>query len=290
MVYRDAEEALRQRRGELLALRRREALALPASLVAVYARRQARRHAGSAAIALAGLLAFDALRGADGLTAMLEVSWPLVALVYLFTRVAAGQNLRARLYRAAHPTGDVLGDVDRLEGWSPVAQAIAETRALEARSVAPALTGLALIVPLSLQLLLLMMLDGDRIDGRESDTWIRTALVYEGHCHLVLAALAWRFGQRVPSLAGVREAASVAGWQAWAVMILTSMGAAVLFALLGPLIGFGLAIVGPAVVAATGLMFVPAMFAAIGRTVARERRLLVMMQFSQPIVRMEGRA
>jgi hypothetical protein len=68
------------------------------------------------------------------------------------------------------------------------------------------------------------------------------------------------------------------------------MGAAVLFALVGPLVGFGLAIVGPAVVAATGLMFVPAMFAAVGRMVARERRLLLMMQFSQPIVRMEGRA
>jgi len=290
MVYRDAEEALRQRRGELLALRRRQAFALPDSLVAVYARRQARRYAGSAAMALAGVLAFDALRGADGLTAMLEVSWPLVALVYAFTRAAAGQNLRARLYRAAHSTGDVLADVDRLEGWSPAAQAIEETRALEARSVAPALTGLALIVPLSLQLLMGMMFGGDRLDARESDTWIRTALVYEGHCHLVLAALAWRFGQRLPSLVGVREAASVAGWQAWAIMILASMAAAILFALLGPIMGFGLAIVGPAVVAATGLVFVPAMFAGIGRAVARERRLLALLQFSQPTVRMEGRA
>jgi hypothetical protein len=52
--------------------------------------------------------------------------------------------------------------------------------------------------------------------------------------------------------------------------------------------GFGLAIVGPAVVAATGLVFVPAMFSAVGRAVARERRLLVLMQFSHPIVRMEG--
>jgi hypothetical protein len=287
MVYRDAEEALRRRRSELLALRRAQAMQVPASTVAVYAGRQARRYAGGAGIALAALLAVEAIGGAGGLTRYLELAWPVMAGVYAFAFLAAAANLRARLSRI-EPTDDPARDVDRLERFVPSEIVRADARALEAPSIAVPLAALCLLLPLSIHLLVASAFFHDGFGEAEFDGWIRQGLAYGGHCHVLLAVQAWRFGRRLPRGAAVLEAAEVAGWHAWALTILASMAAAVAFVLCAPFSAFSLAVAGPAVVAATGLVFVPMLFTGAGRRVAHERRVLARPEFLDLHARMEG--
>ena len=66
-----------------------------------------------------------------------------------------------------------------------------------------------------------------------------------------------------------------AGWQAWGVTIASSLVAGVLLLIVVPIAGVALVVVAPAVVAATGLAFVPAMFSRMGRRIREERLLLV---------------
>jgi hypothetical protein len=65
-----------------------------------------------------------------------------------------------------------------------------------------------------------------------------------------------------------------AGWHAWGVTILSSIVAGALLLVVVPVAGVALIIVAPAVVAATGLAFIPAMFTRMGRRVREERLLL----------------
>lgn len=290
MVYRDAEEALRQRRRELLALRRAQATRVPAAIVAVYANRQARRYAGGTGLALATLIVVDAAGGGDGLTHLLEISWPIMAGVYLVGRIAAEVNLRGRLRRFAEPGADAAFDVDRLERFVPSEVVRARADAVEASSVAVPLAALCLLLPLSLHLVVASAFFHDGFGATEFDRWIRQGLVYGGHCHLILAAQGWKLGRSLPRGAAILEAAEVAGWHAWALTILASMAAAVAFVLCAPFSAFSLAVAGPAVVAATGLVFIPMLFTGAGRRVARERHLLARPEFRDLSTRMEGEA
>ncbi|HKA88944.1 MAG TPA: hypothetical protein VKE22_14845 [Haliangiales bacterium] len=290
MVYRDAEEALRQRRSELLALRRAQAKRVPDATVAIYAHRQARRYAGGTGLGLAALIAVEAVGGGPGLTRLLELAWPIMAGMYLFARVAAEANLRGRLTRFAEPGPDAAFDVDRLERFLPSEVARAEADAIEAPSVAVPLAALCLLLPLSIHLVVASAFFHDGFGEAEFDRWIREGLLYGGHCHVILAAQGWKLGRTLPRGAAILEASEVAGWHAWALTILASMAAAVAFVLVAPFSAFSLAVAGPAVVAATGLVFVPMLFTGAGRRIARERQLLARPEFPDLSTRMEGEA
>ncbi len=76
MIYRDAEDAHRQRREELLRERRGQLDDLPLAALAVYTRRQGRIAAGWAGIAVAACLMVCAITRFHGLTTMLWLGWP----------------------------------------------------------------------------------------------------------------------------------------------------------------------------------------------------------------------
>jgi len=205
-------------------------------------------------------------------------------------RIAAEANLRARLVRFGEPSDDAAFDVDRLERFLPSEEARAAAHAVEASSVAAPLAALCLLLPMSLHLLVASAFFHEGFGEVEFDRWIRQGLLYGGHCHLILAAQGWRLGRSLPRGPSILEAAEVAGWHAWALTILAGMLAAVAFVLCAPFSGFSLALAGPAVVAATGLVFVPMVFTGAGRWVARERFLLRRPEFPDLSARMEREA
>jgi hypothetical protein len=277
MIYRSAEEATRRRRDELLQRRQLEVATLPEAVPAVYVRRRARLMAGAAGIACAVFMAVCAAFRREGLTTILHGSWICMLGVYLFTREAARHHVRRVLARAFSPSESPISDVDRLEELTPAAVVRELAARLEWRSVALPMTALALLLPLSLHYLVVAMLHAGVPHGRDFDGWISLSLLFVGHCHVVLAYQAWRFARRLREAEDVFTVGLIAdrsGWQAWGVTIASSIAAGVLLLVVVPIAGIALVIVAPAVVAATGLAFIPTMFSRMGRKVREERLLL----------------
>jgi hypothetical protein len=278
MVYRSADDALRRRRDELVNQRQLEVASLPDAVPGVYVRRSARVYAGAVGIACASFMALAALAGSSGLTTILQASWLCMAGTYVLARIAARARVQRLLDRTFAPGASAGADVLRLESLTPtlVVRDLAER--IERRSVALPMTALALFLPLSLHYLVAAMLRVSVPDGHDFDGWISVSLLFVGHCHVVLAYQAWRFAR---VLRGTRDVFSVgliadrSGWHAWGITILSSLVAGVLLLLIVPIAGIALVIVAPAVVAATGLAFIPTMFARMGRRIREERLLLV---------------
>jgi len=149
--------------------------------------------------------------------------------------------------------------------------------AIEWRSVWVPMAALALLVPLSLHYLVVAGLRAGVPDAHEFDGWISLSLLCVGHCHLVLCWQAWRFGRALreqPDVFSVGLLADRAGWHAWGVTIASSIVAGMAVLVVVPIAGVALIVVAPAVVAATGLAFIPTMFIRMGRKVREERLLL----------------
>jgi hypothetical protein len=278
MVYRSAEEALRRRRDELLGQRQLEVATLPMVVPAVYARRRARMFAGAAGIACALFMAISAAFRREGLTTILQAAWVCMGAVYLFSRAAALSHVRSVLDHAFTATDSAGSDILRLEETTPQGVVRHMAERLEWWSVALPMTAISLLLPLSLHYIVAAMLRVSVPDGRDFDGWISLSLLFVGHCHIILAYQAWRFAR---ALRGTRDVFSVgliadrAGWQAWGVTIASSLVAGVLLLVVVPIAGVALVVVAPAIVAATGLAFVPAMFSRMGRRIREERLLLV---------------
>jgi hypothetical protein len=277
MVYRSADEALRRRRDELAATRQLEAAALPDAVAAVYGRRRARLDAGICGIACAGVLVAAAALRQSGLTSILHASWICMAAVYLFSREAARHHLARAMGRSFSPTGTVEEDVLRMGELRPAGVVKQLAEQIEWRSVWVPMAALALLVPLSLHYLVVAALHAAVPDAHEFDGWISLSLLCVGHCHVVLCWQAWRFARALreqPDVFSVGLLADRSGWHAWGVTIASSIAAGMLLLVVVPIAGVALIIVAPAVVAATGLAFIPTMFMRMGRKVREERLLL----------------
>ena len=278
MVYRSAEEALRRRREELLTQRQLEVATLPAVVPAVYARRRARIVAGAMGVACAVFMAISAALRREGLTTILQAAWLCMVGVYVFARSAALAHVQGQLDRAFTATDDVGGDVLRLEAVTPATVVREMAEKLEWWSIAVPMTAMALLLPLTLHYIVALVLRVSVPDGRDFDGWISLSLLFVGHCHVVLAYQAWRFARALretPDVFSVGLIADRSGWQAWGVTIASSLVAGVLLLVVVPIAGIALVVVAPAVVAATGLAFIPTMFSRMGRRIREERLLLV---------------
>jgi hypothetical protein len=183
----------------------------------------------------------------------------------------------------------VAGDVRRLTDLRPARIAKELADAVEWRSVAMPMTALAMILPLTLQLAFVSAVRVAPPDRATFDAWIGLSLLCVGHCHVVLAAQVWRFADRVRATDDaftVGLVADRAGWRAWGLSIAFSVVAGLLLllalplcdvalpAILLPLAVSALAVIAPALVAVTGLAFIPAMFGLMGRCLREERLLL----------------
>ena len=94
-------------------------------------------------------------------------------------------------------------------------------------------------------------------------SWIGMSLVIVGHCHVALAALAWRFAKRVRALSTLQlSTARHGGWSAYGWTLVSSLPVAILL------------LIPTALVAITGVFFIPGMFALMHRRLLTERAML----------------
>ncbi len=276
LSYRDNEVGLRVYRDGLLEARAEEITALPAALTRVYVRRVSRIAAGGAAMIGFGAMSFAALVG-NGMRAAFDhtlVSAPLtlillltlagVPVVALVARTAARVGLLSRVRKNLRRTNDARADVERLE--RSVAMIVAEhADALETRSVAAPLVGWALLAPLTIHFVVYaVMVSASPLDRivDEYDWWICASLLLTGIAHVTLAALGVRFAQRLRNefSMGARTPS------VWAPLMWTILA--------GCVPGVILYLVPPTLVAATGVVFIPATFAAMRARVRAEREAI----------------
>lgn len=233
--YRDATDGKRAYLRELLAEQAR-ALAgtAPGCARRIHARRLARAAAG-AVLTLAGVAMFvatlarfagEGMRGGAGsLTAILLAGWGGAALAWVVTRLAARWRFDARLRAALAPTGDLDADLERARRPVDVLAGSLAARVERASIVWP-LVGLALMAPLASHYVVAAAAAGcglPGVDHRSFDQWIVLSVVIVGHCHLVVAARAFRFG-RASTTSGVPPPdAARAGSRTWTWAIATSL-------------------------------------------------------------------
>ncbi|HEV8324437.1 MAG TPA: hypothetical protein VG389_22655 [Myxococcota bacterium] len=270
-AYRDDRAALRWRRASARESFGRALAGVPGAVRAVYARRVARALGGAAATATGLAMFLAAIGRATGvlndeqraglLTHVLFAGWAIGVAVYFAALPLARTWLGFLLRRALRDTRDPHADLARLERASPTRLATEHADRHELWATALPLTALVFLVPLTLHFPIGWLLD-DSMKARDFDRWIAMSAVIVGHAHLALAALCVRFARqaRRRPLASLRRA----GWKAYGITVAVSAVPGVaLFAL------------PPVIVALTGLIPVPCMFAAAHAVLERERGVLL---------------
>jgi hypothetical protein len=282
--YRDGQRLLRERRDGLLARRRFELRLLPAELERIYARRVGRHVAGTVGIAGAvgvllatlfskGMAALGARPLAVSATVVLLATLPCAALAYVLARCAAANHLEGQLEDELSTTPDVSGDVTRLESWSPWQSAVERARSLEERSAGWFLMAAALLGPLSLHFAVWLLLTDPAKWIEGFDWWIALSALLVLPAHVVLALLARRFALQL-SERDSKAAKTLDGWAAWK------------WTCLAGLVPGGIVYLIPtALVALTGAVFIPAVFAWMRDRILAERQQLETLAKASPASR-----
>ncbi len=282
-LYRDGTEALRQ---EVARLRQRHVLAVEAmrkTAEPVYVARFARAAAGRVllgsavmllVVGLGLLLGTWAETGANidpcassALTAVLMASWPAAGLAYAVARRRARRSFVPRLLAPIEITCDVHADLERARRYDPGQHATRLVGSMESASLAPLLAGIGLLLPLSLHFLVGMgLLD---VELAEFDGWIAMSAVVVGHCHVILAVRAWRYGKQLTTAPTVALLHRVyeQGWKTYGIVLAASLFPGVLL-LFVPVVLVGV----------TGL-FIPMLYGWAPRRLVEERDALAMTTF-----------
>src|SRR5262245_59385164 len=210
MIYRSDADAATHRRERVLSARLRERRDLPLALLKIYPHRVGLIAAGAAGIAGALALFTDAMLdrllcshlsfGLYGhytpspqLTALALFAPLLAATAYFLGQWAARRDQERRLDAALSTSGDLYGDIARLERLTPRGLIHQLAAPLEQRSVALPLIALSLLAPLSLHFLFTLLFGV--LSFREFSSWVATYLLYVGHTNLLLALVSWRFAK-----------------------------------------------------------------------------------------------
>lgn len=278
-LYRDGTEALRQEAQRLCKrhLTAIEALRKPAE--PVFMARCGRVAAGRvlvggvATLIVAGIALLFLEDHVSGhiwqhslLTAILLGSWPAAGLAFLVTRAWARRSFERRMLVPIDVSADVHADLERARRFDPGQHATRMLVAMEAGSMAPLLAGAAMLLPLTIQFFAGLVLSAD-ID--DYDGWIAISAIAVGHCHLILAVRAWRYGKRlaaVPTMALLHRSYDP-GWKTYGIVLAASVFPGVLLMFV-PVI----------LVAVTGL-FIPLIYGWAARRIASERDALAMTTF-----------
>ena len=287
-LYRDGTEALRQ---EVARLRQRHVLAIEAMrkpAEPVYVARSARAAAGRALLGSAVMMLVVGLAlllqsmwaetwaetwtninpwARSALTVVLLASWPVAGLAYAVARRRARRNFVQRLMAPIEITCDVHADLERARRYDPGQHATRLLASMESASLAPLLAGVGLLLPLSLHFLVGMGLLGVKFVVFEG--WIAMSAMVVGHCHLILAVRAWRYGKQLtttPTVALLHRMYEQ-GWKTYGIVLAASLFPGVL-----------LLFVPVMLVGVTGL-FIPLLYGWAPRRLVEERDALAMTTF-----------
>jgi hypothetical protein len=271
--YRDATQALVQRRDTLLARRRVELGAVPADVERLYARRAGRSAAGATAfvgacwlVLLAGWRALGNTDFVPTLTDSLLATLALMPIAYVAAWAIAPRVLARRLAAALRPSHDVIADVARFDRRTTAGLAADFVDALERRSVSWTMIGLAVIVPISLHLVAALVMRVNQYTplAERFDWWISTSVLVVTPAHVVLALLCRKFARDLRAWSAFDPIKRpMSGWAAYGWTCVAGLvPGAILF------------MVPPVLVAVTGVAFIPVLFSVMRHRIINERRLL----------------
>jgi hypothetical protein len=203
-------------------------------------------------------------------TYLLLCSWPVALVVGVAARIVAGRATQ-KVHAPIRLTGHAGADLVRLQD----ADALRDVRAMAARweraGAALPLAALSIVTPLTLHFLVWSLIVGPGVAIVGFGDWIGGSVVLVGHAHIVLAACAawWACSLHKRATSALRCGAGTASLKALAITAAVACVPAVILAAATP--GVILAAVPPLLVALTGLVFVPAMYAATALRMGRER-------------------
>ena len=262
-VYRDGALGARVAIRHLTNEHRRELERIAPAASAIYAARVGRIAGGIALLAGALSIVVVLIAGATAwltlpqgtATVLLLASWPFALIARAVGKSLGLRRFGASSYRELAMCDEAYPDLVRMRRLDVAARIRALVGRAGAASVGLPLAGVALLAPLTLHFGVLAA-SGVSLAG--FDEWIVLSAILAGHCHIVLAAMSWRFG-RIAVQPHDPAAGGRWGWQAWRVTVAASFFPGAF------LIGIPVFVVG-----FTGL-FVPVMFAVSHRLVHREQ-------------------
>jgi hypothetical protein len=261
--FRDATAALERYAGELAEARRRALAELPPELSRIHAARTARTALG-VCWTVAGLILLGQGVGRSGDAPPDGVAHQIIvaglvygAIAYALAWIAARVAWRARVAPQVAPTLDVHRRIDLLRAAAPAGEARRLLSRGELASIAFPLVGLSLLLPLTVHLGWVAVTGNDPF-AMDFDEWVAFSAKWVGHCHLICAALAWRYARRVT--ASPARPASALGLYGW--VVLSSLFPGIV------LLGYPVLIV-----AVTGLVLLPA-FPYLAHRIRVEREVI----------------
>lgn len=194
------------------------------------------------------------------LTALLLSAWPAALATWGLTRAMAGAALGRRVHAPPMLTGDAGEDLLRLQREDSLGVARAIAARWEWAGAALPLAALSMVAPLSLHFLVRCLFATPHVE--DFDGWIEVSVVLVGHAHVALSlcAVLWARGLSRRHTASLAD--GLQGSMLKALFI--AVGVACLPGIL-------LMFVPPLMVLVTGLVFIPAMYAATVRCMERER-------------------
>jgi hypothetical protein len=214
-------------------------------------------------------------------TSLLLAAWPLALAVGFLARTVA--RLRyARVLRAPSmpPAALALTELSRLEDARPLLTLRRHAARIEGWSAAAPLAGLSLTAPLTLHLIVSPAFER-AVNVREFDDWIAVSALLVGPAHLVLVFMAvrWALALRRRETDSLHQGIHASWMKA---ILVTAIAGAVPCCLLlafdggglGGAMAVALSLIPAAITAATGVVFIPAMYLIAARRIARERLAL----------------
>jgi hypothetical protein len=270
-LYRNDSLAACSARDDLIAARERE-LADTAGAQRTFRRRVIRIAAGGA-LTVGGVLlwattafwlATSFFAGSDSsdrgleqlLVLLIPTPWLLAAAAAVAAKVLSRRFLAARYGRFVAGE-DPWRDLARLARRAAPSTLRQRASALETASVVWPLVGLALVLPISIHAIV-----GELFGvGWDFSRWIGLSAIVAGPAHVALVVCALLYARRLR-----KSALPINGWPGWRAFAITT-GVSV--------VPFGIWVLPPLLVAATGLLFIPWSFEWVGRAVERERIAII---------------
>jgi hypothetical protein len=282
VAYRNLDAVVEERIDRFRA-RRAEERDGDAALKRLFAARAARIAAGGAGT-VAGLALFavaagsfsflDNERGANNTYALFG-SWAALGVSGLVAWPLARRHARDALRREPIVSGDTHADVMRIETADPLGELRARVTKLEFRSTALPLAAASLLVPLTLHWAVAALASwsqGSTFKASDFGVWISAsaALVGLAHCALVAQLALWARSLRDRPTSRLRE--RIHG--TWARILAVTTGVGLIPAIFFAWSGEAIVLLPAALVAVTGITFIPFLVVGTARCVERERAAL----------------
>ncbi len=284
VAYRNLDAVVDERFDRFRA-RRAEECDADRAMKRVFAARAARMAAGGVGTA-AGLVLFVVALGSFGFldseretttinTYVLVGAWAALGIAGAVAWPVARRRARLALQREPAVSGDTHADVTRIDATDPLGDLRATVSKWEVRSIALPLVAAAQLVPLTLHGIVALAASGSQgslIKASDFGLWISAsaALVGLAHYALVVQLVLWARSLRNRPTSLLRERINAT----WARTVAVTTGVGLVPGIFFAPSGEAIVLLPAALVAVTGIAFIPFLFLGTARCLERERAAL----------------